>query len=172
MSTCKKCQAASARAWYHANKERGKATRKAYAEANPEVNRKSVLKYQNSEHGAKQNIISQATYREANRELCNQRTRASYYKNPELYHSHARKRRGIVAGVKSERWDRIAVHEEANGRCLYCGVKVTIDEMEADHFVPISKGGDDTRDNIVCSCKFCNRSKGAKMPEDFIGRTL
>ena len=34
-----------------------------------------------------------------------------------------------------------------------------------DHYIPISKGGLHTTENIRVSCGYCNRSKGSKMPE-------
>jgi 5-methylcytosine-specific restriction endonuclease McrA len=34
----------------------------------------------------------------------------------------------------------------------------------------LSKGGMHDRSNIVISCEECNRSKGAKLPQEFAGR--
>ncbi len=84
--------------------------------------------------------------------------------------SHARRAR--IANAPSDNWKASEVHSEANGRCLYCGVKVDLADMHADHFIPLSKGGSNLRENIVCSCASCNLKKSDKMPEDFIGETL
>lgn len=43
-----------------------------------------------------------------------------------------------------------------NDKCAYCGADGL---MTYDHFVPFSKGGSFTKDNIVPACSFCNGSK-------------
>lgn len=47
-------------------------------------------------------------------------------------------------------------------RCWWCQVRLT--NFEVDHRIPVSKGGTNAADNIVISCKPCNRSKSARMP--------
>jgi len=42
-------------------------------------------------------------------------------------------------------------------RCVYCG---EIKTLEMDHIIPISKGGDHTKENIVPACRSCNAKKG------------
>lgn len=51
--------------------------------------------------------------------------------------------------------------------CFYCGVQVTKKTRSLDHYIPRSKGGLTTPNNIVVSCKNCNLAKGDKLPEDF-----
>ncbi len=82
------------------------------------------------------------------------------------------KRRSLETDAPSDNWKATEVHHEAGGRCLYCGIEVELHKMHADHFIPLAKGGSNLRENIVCSCASCNLSKAAKLPEDFIGRTL
>jgi len=82
------------------------------------------------------------------------------------------KRRARKLKAPSDDWTHAQIHSEANGRCLYCGIKVTLNEMHADHFIPLAKGGSNLRENIVCSCASCNLKKSDRMPEDFIGETL
>lgn len=46
----------------------------------------------------------------------------------------------------------------ANGsRCVYCG---SDKEVSVDHIFAKARGGSDSSDNLVCSCKSCNSSKG------------
>jgi len=51
-------------------------------------------------------------------------------------------------------------YEEQQGNCPICGNHFKIDEMEADHIIPWSKGGHTTLDNCQMLCKKCNREKG------------
>lgn len=49
--------------------------------------------------------------------------------------------------------------ETYGGKCLSCGSNI---KMEADHVIPISRGGSNSIDNIQPLCLKCNRSKGVK----------
>ena len=49
-------------------------------------------------------------------------------------------------------------------RCQYCGradLSLTI-----DHVMPVSRGGEDTWENLVCACVDCNNRKGDRTPEE------
>jgi 5-methylcytosine-specific restriction endonuclease McrA len=49
-------------------------------------------------------------------------------------------------------------------RCQFCGrsdLTLTI-----DHVTPISRGGEDTWENLVCACVRCNNKKGDRTPEE------
>jgi 5-methylcytosine-specific restriction endonuclease McrA len=54
-------------------------------------------------------------------------------------------------------------------RCWHCG-KPLGDKYEIDHLIPLSRGGSNDARNIVISCRACNRSKGAKLPQEWNGR--
>ena len=45
--------------------------------------------------------------------------------------------------------------------CQKCGKKYRLDDMDADHINPKSKGGDNSTYNLQLICKHCNRSKQA-----------
>ena len=49
--------------------------------------------------------------------------------------------------------------EEYNYLCAYCGSK---ENIQQEHIVPISKGGNHIKDNIVPACYSCNSSKRDK----------
>lgn len=57
-------------------------------------------------------------------------------------------------------------------KCPYCGkeqYRVGIrDKIEIDHFVPVSKGGQNVPWNLVPVCKACNRKKRDRLPSDFL----
>ena len=46
-----------------------------------------------------------------------------------------------------------------NFKCQYCGKGISLRNATRDHVIPLSKGGPNTLDNIVASCKACNGLK-------------
>ena len=46
-------------------------------------------------------------------------------------------------------------------RCAYCNR--TMERLEMDHVIPLSKGGTHTSANIVPACRTCNARKGARI---------
>lgn len=59
---------------------------------------------------------------------------------------------------------------QQKGLCAYCRLKITKEKSEIDHFIPVSKGGLTSFENLRLSCLPCNRSKGATMPNEFMLR--
>jgi len=55
---------------------------------------------------------------------------------------------------------RIIVWKRDGGKCSKCGSR---ENLEYDHIIPISKGGNNTARNIELLCEKCNRAKGAKI---------
>lgn len=51
---------------------------------------------------------------------------------------------------------RAEVFERDGGKCRACG---STDQLEYDHVVPVSKGGEGAADNIQLLCRSCNRKK-------------
>lgn len=49
--------------------------------------------------------------------------------------------------------------------CARCGKKFRKKDMDVDHIVPKSCGGDNSRYNLQILCAHCNRSKGANMQD-------
>jgi hypothetical protein len=56
--------------------------------------------------------------------------------------------------------------EEAGGRCFYCGNEAP--EPEADHVIPIVRGGSSMLWNYVVACKKCNRLKSIATGWEFL----
>jgi 5-methylcytosine-specific restriction endonuclease McrA len=48
-------------------------------------------------------------------------------------------------------------------RCRYCGRSGSAAELEVDHVIPVSEGGDNKEENLVTACYDCNRSKGSRL---------
>lgn len=53
-------------------------------------------------------------------------------------------------------------YERQGGICVKCNNHFELDEMEADHITPWSKGGATVADNCQMLCKDCNRRKSNK----------
>lgn len=66
---------------------------------------------------------------------------------------------------------------EEHGRCYYCGHEVFYSILPGkrnhrffatrDHKRPVSRGGSDSRDNIVLSCLGCNTAKANRTDIEF-----
>lgn len=63
-----------------------------------------------------------------------------------------------------EEWERAL--EYFDHSCAYCGYPS--DKLQQEHFIPLSKGGGYTKDNIVPACPECNLSKSDAMPQDWL----
>lgn len=58
---------------------------------------------------------------------------------------------------------RFEVLKRCGFRCHYCGARGTDGvELHVDHVHPVSKGGDNSDDNLVAACRDCNLGKGAR----------
>ena len=51
-------------------------------------------------------------------------------------------------------------------QCQYCGKRPPVRDLNIDHVIPRSRGGDDTWENLVTACRVCNLHKGWKTPEE------
>jgi hypothetical protein len=53
-----------------------------------------------------------------------------------------------------------------NETCQYCGR--CDPDGEVDHVLPLSRGGFDALENLVCACRECNGQKGNKTPREWL----
>lgn len=61
-----------------------------------------------------------------------------------------------------------ALYKSQKGRCNGCVEDILIKNMEIDHILPKSKGGQDVYDNFQLLCGNCNRRKGDRPMEHLI----
>lgn len=89
--------------------------------------------------------------------------------NPERARAYVRlsghRRRSAAGGefIRVEDWE--ALLKQYGRRCAYCGGEAAL--IEADHRVPLSRGGKNTIANILPACRRCNRRKRTKTEEEF-----
>lgn len=91
-----------------------------------------------------------------------------YQENKEVYKMRTQKYRAkkekLPCTLSIEEWNKIL--EDFNSSCAYCGMseneslKEYKEKLHQEHFVPLSKGGGYTHNNIIVACKGCNSSKG------------
>jgi hypothetical protein len=61
---------------------------------------------------------------------------------------------------------RHVIFERDKWICQYCGEEVNQQNATLDHFIPKSKGGDNSRDNLKTCCLLCNSIKSGKTYEE------
>ena len=102
------------------------------------------------------------TYYEGNKEKCLVSQRRRRANNPDLYNSLTQKRlarkRDLPATLTAKQWRQCK--DTFNNSCAYCGKPHK--RLTQEHFIPISKGGEYGRDNIIPACLSCNPSKSDK----------
>lgn len=52
------------------------------------------------------------------------------------------------------------LYQKQKGRCNYCGCKLPIHHLQADHRTPVDRDGPNTLSNKQLLCGPCNRRKG------------
>jgi 5-methylcytosine-specific restriction endonuclease McrA len=50
--------------------------------------------------------------------------------------------------------------------CQYCGKELPTEDLNLDHVMPKSQGGQATWTNLVCSCIVCNTKKAGRSPKE------
>lgn len=86
--------------------------------------------------------------------------KAEYNKaNPEVKRKASLKRRVSIAGNGLYLISDKEIQKIYNSPCFYCG---SFEKIQADHVIPISRGGSHSIGNLVSCCYKCNPSKGDK----------
>ncbi|RPI95510.1 MAG: HNH endonuclease [Chloroflexi bacterium] len=76
---------------------------------------------------------------------------------------YAAKKNGLPSSLTAKEWKQILI--DFDSRCAYCG---SDKRLIQEHFIPVSKGGEYTKRNIVPACCSCNNKKRNKHPADFL----
>jgi 5-methylcytosine-specific restriction endonuclease McrA len=172
-SRCKQCDSAHAKiryeankehvanrkkAWLEANKERAKATYKAWYEAN----RAHKIAYCKAWHEANKEHekTTNKAWREANKQQAKAACKAWREANKVAVCAISLRRRSRLSAVVNtltKEEAKLAI-EVSMGLCAYCLKQY--DKPTIEHVIPISKGGDNSADNIVIACQSCNSREG------------
>lgn len=161
------------KAYYQSNKDRLAEYSKSYREANKEY----IKEWRKNHYQENHSLINEknAQYRANNAEKMKEYFRNHYQMNKgsikrrvKLYFSTDAGRetskktrqkrrtikRGLDATLTHQQWEECKANFE--NCCAYCGKEA---KLEQDHFLPLSRRGEYTLNNIIPSCRTCNSSK-------------
>jgi len=68
-----------------------------------------------------------------------------------------------LCNLTASEW--LEIKEKFGHKCAYCRKKGPLTQ---DHLIPLSKGGDHSKENVVPACRSCNSRKGTKSLPDFL----
>lgn len=77
---------------------------------------------------------------------------------------------GVVSTLTTEEWKEVVkIHEYI---CHVCGERVSLEinsplRISLDHVVPLSRGGDNTKENVLPAHRRCNQSRNDMTLEEF-----
>ena len=97
----------------------------------------------------------------------NAQKRERWRSDPEYRSDHRRRNRekyfrehGKFPKEIGELSTRFRVFLRDRFTCVYCGRKPPDVQLQIDHVIPKARGGDNTAQNLVTSCRECNIGKG------------
>jgi len=194
---CKKCVKKSSHEYYELNKESITKYNREYDRVNQKktTERQKTYHILHNEHRIDYGKI----YREKNRKLLAENKRKSYRANheamlamskrykdshrveirerdkiwslanrPKINIAHQRRRareRQLLSTLTFVQWESIKQHFD--NKCCYCGEEK---KLTIEHFIPVSKSGELSINNVLPSCASCNCSKGAKLLNEWYPR--
>jgi len=102
-----------------------------------------------------------------NKKQLARKKRQYYLKNPNISTNSRARRLKIIGSseISTAEWKDIM--ELCDWRCIYCGVPLTKINRSVDHILPLSKGGQHNKRNLVPVCRLCNSSKNDKFLYDW-----
>ena len=127
------------------NKNKRNQYSKKYYIINKEKHKKIVRKYY--ENNKDKISVYNSQWKKENKDKVNISTQKRY----------ARKH-NLLDNFSIKQWE--ICKKYFNDTCCYCGKN---EKLTQDHFIPLSKGGEYTVNNIVPACRSCNSSKHIKL---------
>ena len=156
--SCKDCARQHAYKSFKKRKKKQKAKERYEQNREEHIERSKKNYHENKEERLKQ----QKEYREKNQEV---------FRNADKRRRERIKESGGPDYTREEVIERDSV--EGVPLCQLCGIPIINEELQIDHIVPLSSGGQDTMDNVRVTCKPCNqtRPKDGRDLEDEGGKT-
>jgi len=116
-------------------------------------------KKQNAKHV--RNNINEGRCARCNKSLRHKRKDAIYCSQTcgSMDHTAKHRAKTRVVGVARRR----LIWERDDGLCYLCKKKTSFQQFELDHLVPVSRGGDNSENNLSVTHRSCNRSRGTRI---------
>jgi 5-methylcytosine-specific restriction endonuclease McrA len=153
--------------YYKKNKDRLSKGRKEYSEKWYIKNRERLLK--KSKEWYINNLVRIREYRKKNRKKINndsrmwRKTEKGKANNQRGESKRRMEEKRILNTLTAEEW--LFILKKYDYRCAYCGKDLLnlFDKPTRDHIIPISKGGNNIKENVILACQSCNSKKGNKI---------
>jgi hypothetical protein len=116
--------------------------------------------HQNSKKPKRQNL---GNCKRCDKSLIGKKSHAMYCSKTCKSMDHTYKHRAKTRMVGVTR--RMEIIERDDSTCYICNTSVNFNEIELDHLIPVSKGGNSSNENVAVSCMKCNRSRGNRINE-------
>lgn len=154
------------REWLKRNKEYMFKYQKEYMEKWRKENKEHCIEYSKKYYQEHKEHIKK--YHQENKEIYlfnfrkYDKTEKGKAANQRRHTKRQARERNIINTLTAQEWADIL--EAHNYRCAYCDVEFEVENMpHRDHIIPISKGGDNIKENVMPACKSCNSRKRDKI---------
>ena len=105
-----------------------------------------------------------------NKEKYKEKVKLWRQKHPEQQKIYSQNRRAKKMGAGTHTQKQVqSILELQNNKCLYCDISLDIISKHLDHFIPLSRGGTNTEENLVWACYKCNLNKKDKFATEWEG---
>jgi hypothetical protein len=164
---CKECCCKNRKEYSKTNREYEHNYGKQYREKNKEELKIKLSKWKNEN---KDKIADEwQRYYEANKARLAKNRKIYWSNNKERYKVSIQRRkarkRELVSNLTIAQWENIK--QIFDNKCAYCGREL---KLYQEHFIPLSKGGEFTINNIIPSCQSCNSSKHDRLFNEWYPR--
>lgn len=171
-NACRNCQKAYYRQYYQKNRER------LLAQAKVDYYKRHEHHLQKAAEGRKKYAEAFLRWRQDHRQHLREYTAQWRQDNPhrELWSTKNRKRARVIkaryrankkqAEGEYNKSDIDRIFRKQRGYCLYCGTELD-DSFHIDHFIPLSRAGWNSPDNLALACHSCNSSKNDSLPYEW-----
>jgi 5-methylcytosine-specific restriction endonuclease McrA len=147
--------------------EQRRAYGREWIKRNPERAREAMRRWRRA-HPDLHNAESRQFYAR-HKDRKNAAIAAYHLANPAVRQTSWERRRGRLLNASgtysTEEW--LTLVANYGGRCGYCGLEAS---LEADHRIPLARGGSNSIENIIPACSSCNRRKHMLTEPEFRAR--
>lgn len=159
-ASCKKCNSVYRKIHYEENKDDIREKQNEYLKLYYSNNKDKILEYKHKHYEDNKDkiLIHHKQYQAKNKIKISIYKRTYKKENREYFRMHNNKRKALKKKLpntlSAEQWEMIK--NDFNNKCAYCGQALPLAQ---EHFIPLSKGGEFTINNIIPACVSCNSSK-------------